>query len=83
VGRGRGGSTILDWDDDVGWRRQRSCKAGEPDFHLQRDKPTILLMEARKEEVVVEDDIAANNVYGVMPAGNTTTARHLWITTGA
>ena len=36
-----------------------------------------------REEVVAEDDIAANNVYGAMPTDSTNNDRRLWITTGA
>ena len=36
-----------------------------------------------REEVVAEDDIAANNVYGAMPTDNTNNDPRPWITTGA
>ena len=36
-----------------------------------------------REEVVAEDDIAANNVYGAMPTDNTNNDCRPWITTGA
>ena len=36
-----------------------------------------------REEVVAEDDIAANNVYGAMPTDNTNNDPHPWITIGA
>ena len=36
-----------------------------------------------REEVVAEDDIAANNIYGAMPTDNTNNDPCPWITIGA